>query len=609
MKASRPVIIFWTILVCLSLLAGATLLAASLLPYPLVKSTFDRVASDGSLESFSLPVYQTLRLPGSLLGLLLLGFGLGGLLARRRSQAWLAAILGGMGSVGRTFTRDLRLLLVDAARVGQDRLFLLGLAGITAIALLVRLAYLDAPVRYDEAYTLLAFARRSFGFVMTDYHVPNNHIFHTLLVRVTYLLFGPELWSLRLPVLAAGVLLVPAIYLAALKIFDRYTALLSAALAAGASILVEYATNARGYMFINLFGVLILGLAAYQLRRNNLAAWVLFGLFAVLGLYTIPTFLYPFGMVMAWLFFSLLFKDISPAYPTRSFLRHLILAGALIAFLALLLYLPVFQVSGVAAVTSNRFVSPGDEAAFAETIAVRIRNSWLEWSRDLPGESGYLLLVGLVLAVVFNRRLSRYKVSFPLAGLAFLIPVVAIQGVTPWPRVWQFLLPYLLIWASAGLVGIFRLLPFTRGAKLPTRFPLFYCLAVCLLAASLSFNVFRAQSVTRPLFAYTGYPNEEEESALYLKDHLRSGDTVAAIIHVNYPLRYYFLIHDIPFSYWFQKTDDPQFRRAFVVVNQSNDQTLNRVLDKSGLLEFVDPQQARLIHSYYNTQIYEIPPR
>jgi non-ribosomal peptide synthetase component E (peptide arylation enzyme) len=69
------------------------------------------------------------------------------------------------------------------------------------------------------------------------------------------------------------------------------------------------------------------------------------------------------------------------------------------------------------------------------------------------------------------------------------------------------------------------------------------------------------------------------------------------------------LIHDIPFSYWFQKTDDPQFRRAFVVVNQSNDQTLNRVLDKSGLLEFVDPQQARLIHSYYNTQIYEIPPR
>ena len=75
----------------------------------------------------------------------------------------------------------------------NDKRYLEALVGIILIASAIRVAFLSTPIRYDKAYTFLVFAMRPLRFIVSDYHVPNNHIFHTILVRLAYLLFGNQL--------------------------------------------------------------------------------------------------------------------------------------------------------------------------------------------------------------------------------------------------------------------------------------------------------------------------------------------------------------------------------------------------------------------------------
>jgi hypothetical protein len=527
--------------------------------------------------------------------------------AKRASRVWLGRSLDWISNLIKRFAGDLILLTKELADQFSDKKYLAALVGIILIASAVRIAYLSTPIRYDEAYTFLVFAMRPLRFIMTDYHVPNNHIFHTILVRLAYLLFGDQLWAVRLPVLVTGILLVPTTYLAGRVFFERRTALLSAALVAASSILIEFSTNARGYMFISLFGLLILVLAAYLKAQDNLAAWALFVAFSVLGFYTVPVFLYPFGMVMCWLFLSALTGDlISPVNRWR-FVRSMIIASLAVMALTLLLYLPVFRVSGLAAVTSNHYVSAVEGSVFMENILVRFRNSWQEWIRDLPSFAGILILIGMVTATIFNRRLSTQRVPFLIPAALWILIMLAIQRVTPWPRVWLFLLPFVLIWASAGLLGLFKLLPLPgltiSGAAADA---IFIILAIS-LTALLSLNVYQAQSIGQPGKAYQGATSDEEAIAEYFKDYLQPGDVVATAIPFNYPLRYYFLLNHLSFDYFYKKSDNPHFQRALVVVNQGYGQTLPQVLAYTRLGESLDhAETARLVHQYRTTDIYEI---
>ena len=64
------------------------------------------------------------------------------------------------------------------------------LGGITLIGVLLRLLDINKYIAYDEAYTFIHFASRPFKHILADYSAPNNHIFHTILVGISYRLFG-----------------------------------------------------------------------------------------------------------------------------------------------------------------------------------------------------------------------------------------------------------------------------------------------------------------------------------------------------------------------------------------------------------------------------------
>ena len=123
-------------------------------------------------------------------------------------------------------------------------------------------------MRYDESVTFVHYASRPWYIALTNYTAPNNHVFHSLLVHASTWIFGGAPWAIRLPALIAGILLVPASYVAARALVREARGALAASLVAGSSMLVEYSTNARGYTILALVFVLLLALATHLPRAG-----------------------------------------------------------------------------------------------------------------------------------------------------------------------------------------------------------------------------------------------------------------------------------------------------------------------------------------------------
>jgi hypothetical protein len=107
------------------------------------------------------------------------------------------------------------------------------------VGLVLRLAFLQQPMRYDEALSFNEFASRPLYYALSFYPEPNNHLLNTLLVHLLYAVLGSDPWVLRVPALVAGVLLVPATYTLGRMLATREAALLAAGLVAASSYLVE----------------------------------------------------------------------------------------------------------------------------------------------------------------------------------------------------------------------------------------------------------------------------------------------------------------------------------------------------------------------------------
>ena len=48
-----------------------------------------------------------------------------------------------------------------------------------------RLLFLGYPMQYDESYTVVVFAQRPWRNLISDYSLPNNHIFYSILVKLS----------------------------------------------------------------------------------------------------------------------------------------------------------------------------------------------------------------------------------------------------------------------------------------------------------------------------------------------------------------------------------------------------------------------------------------
>ena len=325
----------------------------------------------------------------------------------------------------------------------------LSLLLLVAAAFLLRLAFLSQPMRLDESANYILLASQSLRTCVTVYLDANNHPLHTVLVHLSALCLGNHPWSLRMPAFVSGVLLVVATYAA----FAENLRPTGGAPGRRARRPLRAAGRVfhqrAGCSLQTLLVMLLLFASAKLLREATARRWGAFGLLGVLGFYTIPTMLYYFGAMVVWLLVSAAAGDVRA--PRRRFLRELVVTCACVAVIVVLLYVPFVRTSGLASLTSNRWVK---SLSWTEVRGGFLGTLWTyaTWShRGLPLAMALGLGASFVVSLATFRRLSRFRVNPIALTLLVCLSMMALQRVLPPERVFLPCVPLYLGACGAGL--------------------------------------------------------------------------------------------------------------------------------------------------------------
>lgn len=173
----------------------------------------------------------------------------------------------------------LRLGDADAVRKKEskpDHRFCWYLAGITMLALLLRIRGLNTDLWLDEIHTVMTISQSSVLQMFTSYTSSNNHLLNMLLVKLSVACFGEVEWSVRLPAMIFGTATIPAIYWVARLAMSRWASLNGALLLAVSYHHIFFSQNARGYTAYLFFSLLASGLFVKALREDRAHLWVLY---------------------------------------------------------------------------------------------------------------------------------------------------------------------------------------------------------------------------------------------------------------------------------------------------------------------------------------------
>ncbi len=454
---------------------------------------------------------------------------------------------------------------------------------------------LNDPISYDEAYTYQVFASQPLFVLLTDYHLPNNHIFHSLLVHFSSLIFGNVLWALRLPAFIAGMGLIALSFFLGEGLYNAEVGLASAALIALSSEEIIYATSARGYSLVSMLTILIFYLGVQILKHKKWYLWLGIAIFSAVGFWTIPIMLFPFGIVFIWLFLESFSNDIFPTYTTRwLFLKYWLLTGFGAAIATVLFYLPVLRVSGTRYLLENPFVRPLEKEGYTMILGERIFKTAEFWIEGIPFFLILFLITGFLLSVFFHHKLASVKVPFQLSTLLWLTTVVFLRRPSAFSRFWLFLLAPVLVLATAGLLG------YGKQDKKHKYLRWYTSSLVILIIGFLGIQTLKTIP-TIPI-RWVKVSNSEAISD-WLAKRLEPGDMVLVGYPHNPPVWYHLDALGIPFSYWEARSD---FKRAYLL---TTNQSLEKLISTYHLdAENFDLENATQMQNYGNIKAFLVYP-
>jgi len=540
---------------------------------------------DGSPASISADALSLLRLFSAAAAVLAATTGLALVVARDRLEAalepWIRA--------SQVFSADRRRELREW--IAGNPTEVAALAAITAGGLILRSALLDSPIRYDEAHTFLRWARRGLLDIVSDYAEPNNHVFHTLWVHLSYKLFGAGPASIRLPALLAGTLTIPASFAVARRIFDSRAALTAAALVAASPVLVDFSANARGYSLVVLFFVMALLLATWLEEEGGTAVWPLLAALFACSLWSVPTAAYSLAATLTWAVLSA---------QRRTYVAKSAAATAIIgALLAAVLYLPAVVRGGLAKITSNRYVQPLPPAAWREKIVSELALSAQAWSDDWSLVLYFVLAVGLCGAFAGLAVDGRLRRLF-IAAVVPTALLIAAQRVAPEPRVLQFLLPLALILTGAGVSLALKALERFGGRTPLAAFATFIVTSVAYTTWAQAGNLSDTCTLQRGRFL------DAEAIVDRLANELRAGDAIVtrAPSVASGAVDYYLLLRGLPASYRRGLGGDAAVlagvQRAFVVIVEHNAVCVRESPERQAAFTLTHPA---LRHSFSESEL------
>ncbi len=510
---------------CVFFITSIVLLFVSTISYENFKNYIDAFASDGNVSFLTLDFYKTF-------------------VTKLRVLCFVSTTLGAISIVFKKHIKNKALFFIEDFNSFFSSIFKswkglceetsrshwIALSVIISCSILYRFYFLFEPIRCDEAFSYVHFSSKPFYVALSNYTYPNNHLFHTFLVKIFTTLFGNAPWILRLPVFLSGIGLVIVTYFFCRMLFNKKSGLVAAAFTGGSALLVEYSTNARGYCLVTfIFITLLFVVFNLQSSYKNRIGWILFSILASLGFYTVPTMLYGLAVVVLWLIFLIKFNK------SYTIIKPFIFSIFGIFLFTSVLYLPILLTLGVDALIWNPFVQPLSYSIFWSKLPSYLIDVFQEWNVGFPDFFIFGFLVVLVLFPFLSKNKTKLSNLLYIATPIGIGLILVVQHALPPSRVWIFLLPL--------LYGFFS---FVVTFFLKDQAVVFVSLIV-IGALTVSGILFRSPDY----FSKKDALVDAQDIALYLKNELKPKDRVWVESPYFEPLEYYFFIHEIPREYFF----------------------------------------------------------
>jgi Dolichyl-phosphate-mannose-protein mannosyltransferase len=393
----------------------------------------------------------------------------------------------------------------------------LGFALLVLVTIIIRLIHMNHSFEYDEAYTYNMFVSKGLRQVCTDYSVPNNHVFSSVLINLCTRVFGIGVWSLRLPALLSGILIPILSFFLFKGCFNFRTALLTGLFLAVSVDQVYFSTCARGYTLLGLLFLLSLCFAYLIITQIRFIPlyWAGFAVSISLSIYTMPSGVFPVGGACAWLILMLLVgKNIKERKKKLiSFMVAIPTAGVL----TLLLYLPLTARYGYDCLTSNQFIAQQKVDSIWPVLPGLSQKVFHHWTIEFPEMIQSLILGLLIIGFVLHFKTIKHRVSIFLAVVFWLLLVMLVQKTVPFNRTLGYILPFYYLLPAVAIDGGCRLVEWLKPALGKKLTPL-YGLCFLVLALALCWNLVS----TRIIYSldYLGkFPSVHEYREVILQDH------------------------------------------------------------------------------------------
>jgi len=557
------------ILTLLFLFSGLIMVSMSVTNFENACAMIDQLSPDGNMESFTMGLYNTIRIPSLVVGSAVFVLGGVGVIFfdpfTRLIRWYLRRI--------RKFIKEVKIDFIKLWKLLFSRHFSwwewVLLAVLIAFAFYGRWVWLERPMLHDESYTFIAFAKRPFDKVISDYHLPNNHVLNSVLIHILYSFFGnfsPAV--VRLPAFISGILIVPAAYLWVREKEGKAVAAASAALIAYWPLLKVQSTNGRGYMMMALLTIIMFGLGEIVRRKKNRAAWGVLVLITAANFYTLPIALYPFAIFGLWLFFVGVMGDISDEYGSFwQFFKYLVGYGIASGVLTFLLYTPIFLIgSGWNSFFNNPFVSSLNWYSFTQSLPVRLMETAQDWMHDVPSFLIIVLVAGVLLNLALHWKRKRPGIPMLFSIVIALTVIFLVQRPNPWPRIWTYLLPIIMV---MGVTGWFDLL---KSIKLDSHIKeqVSLYLSLGLVVTALIFGVLHIRNSRKYVHGELG---QEETVTLVLRKELKEADMVITPIGFGPAFWYYFDYHQLPMDAIMNLQKKRDWKRAFLLVDDRENES------------------------------------
>ncbi|MEX1002431.1 MAG: glycosyltransferase family 39 protein [Crocinitomicaceae bacterium] len=316
----------------------------------------------------------------------------------------------------------------------------------------IQLARIDADLWNDEIYSIVHFELVDFSTTLTDYHVPNNHIFFNLVNNVYLKAIGVaslyELlqspWIIRVLPFVYSLVTLIFVYLLGKKIADRKAGLLAAIVLMTSIPYFYFSLQIRGYgMSMMLLTLLVYSCILFEESKQK-KQLILIAVYTALLFYCVPSNLY---FILGFLFFygvkTIFSKPTSAGHFFKQY-SSLVVYSLLIGIsVSLLFYMNVFE-----EVFMNKYVKAGECFQFS-----KLKHNFYYFAAALLSKRIVLLLLILVGLIVVLKKKQKTNHSVLLLLSIGLIPFLAVfvRGDAAPLRIYTVAIPVFSILIGVGL--------------------------------------------------------------------------------------------------------------------------------------------------------------